>query len=170
MALGSFELCASAAEWLLFYHLTDISSLFYFYLLPSKLLLPTALLRSSYAVDIYHFPLIKLCMNAEMSYLYCKWLLHLFIFQPFLCVHSFHCRAFMLPSMLMQSFFHGLTSAFYCSRVLYHVHFHRIQYFLSRLYVLYTVYINYICRSIPFIIYTQMWCCLSALSNKTNRI
>lgn len=56
------ELCASAAEWLLFHHLIDISSLLYFYFLPSKLLQPTALLRSNYAMDVYHFPLMKLSM------------------------------------------------------------------------------------------------------------
>lgn len=60
LARGSFELCASATEWLLFHHLIDISSLSYFSFLPSKLLLPTALLESNYGMDVYHFPLMKL--------------------------------------------------------------------------------------------------------------
>lgn len=48
---------------LLFHHLIDISSLLYFYSLSSKLLLPTALPRSNYAADVYHFLLMKLFMR-----------------------------------------------------------------------------------------------------------
>lgn len=62
LAHRSFELCAAAAEWLLFHHLIDISSLLYSSFCPSKLLLPTALLKTNYAMDVYHFPLMKLSM------------------------------------------------------------------------------------------------------------